>query len=720
METFSRFVLNEGTVDRLRTAEPRFDYGLFGEAVFYRTYSRIKEDNTNEDWADVIIRVTEGTMSIRKNWYIKNYIPWDEDFWQHFAHGFALSMFRMEWLPPGRGLWAMGTQFMWERGSMCLYNCAYTRITDELYDDYEWMMDSLMMGVGVGFNPIRDDGMEFHVPKGTYKWVIPDTREGWAHSVAKLIKAYAIKGNKLPVFDYSEIRPMGLPIKGFGGQSSGPAPLIRLHETIQESIDRYESHEWYDSVILKADIANAIGTCVVAGNVRRSAEIACGEISDPVFMDLKNYDKYPHRAGFGWMSNNSVILENEEDYSRLGEIANRVISNGEPGYLNRRNFKFGRIGDPNYVVDNAEGLNPCGEIPLEHREVCNISETFPTRCKDTQTWYAALKYATVYMSSVSLLPTHQPTTNRVVAKNRRIGASIADWVNWKADRGLHKVIKYMRTGYDIVRSTNNWTNDEAGIPRAIRVTTIKPGGTVPKLPGVVSGIGYPNFNYMLRRMRAGSNTPFAKLAVESGVPYVVDTESSDTLIFEFPIYMKGKPATSATLWEQAMNLVTVQREWADNAVSNTLNFIPKWECIYSDYQPSEYLKQLLISLGAGNEFDRIKNLFGSSYEYLVENKLKIILKGYDLKIFKYNPHHEEDDIESVLSAICPVTKSVSLLPQTTQGVYKNMPESGLTKEEYNERVSKLPHIVWGNMAASNPDAEKYCDGDKCERPISGG
>lgn len=118
-----RFKLNQKTVDLIQGSTPKFGYNGFGEIVFYRTYSRVKPDGRQESWNDVVIRVTEGIFSIRKDFYIKNYIPWNERYWQGFAHDFAKSMFAMKWLPPGRGLWAMGSEFVYERGAMALYNC---------------------------------------------------------------------------------------------------------------------------------------------------------------------------------------------------------------------------------------------------------------------------------------------------------------------------------------------------------------------------------------------------------------------------------------------------------------------------------------------------------------------------------------------------------------------------------------------------------------------
>jgi ribonucleoside-diphosphate reductase alpha chain len=669
--------------------QPNFGFNGFGEFVFYRTYSREKADGTQENWADVVIRVTEGVFSIREKHYNANGIDWDQGFWETYAHNFAISMFNMEWLPPGRGLWAMGTDFMWERGSMALQNCGYLDILD-LSKDAAWVMDALMCGVGVGFKPIRDDNLKAWIPSSTESYIfkITDDREGWTASVSALLDSYLYPESTTVEFDYSEIRPLGEPIKGFGGIASGPEPLKRLHDLIRGFMLSYINDNQYDSVRLKMDTINAIGACVVAGNVRRSAEIALMPISDKTFIDLKDYDKYPERAAFGWLSNNSVILEDPEDFQQLGMIAERVIKNGEPGYLNLNTLNEGRLGkDDDLRKDNATGLNPCGEQPLESGELCCLAETLPTRCKDAQTWYKACEYATMYASSVTLLPTHSSRTNAVIARNRRIGVSIVDVTGWLHNEGAHNITKYLRKGYEIVRGINKWVNSEAGIPESIRVTTIKPGGTIPKIAGKTGGVGFPTFHHTLMRVRVAANSKTAPILIEAGIPNEPDIHDPDTLVFEWPVLQgPAKPATEATLWEQAMNVIMIQREWSDNAVSNTLYFKPKWVLEQVDFEGEPILE---------------------SHKVEVDNWGR-------RNLYRLDPNHEENDIPILLGMIAPLTKSISLLPHAAVGVYPQSPQTGITEKEYNERLEAMTTIDWSKLTNHTPTPDMYCSGDKCE------
>lgn len=680
--------LNDEIVEIIRSMTPDFGYNGFGEFVFYRTYSRTKPDGKQEDWADVVIRVTEGIFSIREKHYHANGIPWDESHWQVYARNFAISMFKMEWLPPGRGLWVCGTDFMWERGSAALNNCAY-KVINRISRDAAWVMDMLMNGVGVGFEPVREDSLEMYVPGDTITHTISDDREGWVNSVEMLIESYMAPGENAVEFDYSLIRGPGLPIRGFGGVSSGPAPLQKLHKQLHGFMESYLLDADYDSVRLKMDIVNAIGACVVAGNVRRSAEIAIAPISDPTFMDMKDYDKYPERAAFGWLSNNSVILEEDSDFDKLGEIAQRVIKNGEPGFLNRRTLNKGRLGKSNQglKVDKARGLNPCGEQPLEDGELCCLAETLPTRCADAQAWYKACEYATMYASTVTLLPTHSELTNAVMLRNRRIGVSIVDVTGWLHRDGAHKVTQYLRKGYDIVRDINRWTNSEAGIPEAIRVTTIKPGGSVPKVAGRTGGIGYPTFHETLMRVRVAKNSNTVPLLIEAGIPYEDSvTDPEHTYVFEWPVQQgPAKPATKASIWEQAANIVLLQREWSDNAVSNTIYFRPKWRLVVPNYDGPEK----------------------------PEHKIEVDQWG-QRNLYRYDAEHEEGDIERMLSMHAPLTKSISMLPHAEAGVYPQSPQEGLTPEEYAERISQIRPVDWSKLRNADAIPELYCTGDKCE------
>ncbi len=631
-----RFTLQKDFCHALLAKKAKFGFGGFGEAVYYRTYSRIKSDGSQEHWADTVIRVINGVMSVRKHHYVLNALVWDEEKWQHYAQKLATSMFDMKWLPPGRGLWIMGTEYIYERGSAALNNCGAVDTTD-LSLAAEWTMDMLMCGVGVGFNTAWK-GENVSIPDKTepVAYLIPDSREGWAESVRVLIDSYTKKSPWFS-FDYSLIRPEGSPIHGFGGTASGPAPLKALHQRIEEYLDDYCQGK-IDKTRCVADVMNAIGVCVVAGNVRRSAEIALGSVDDKSFLELKDYGKNPERAEIGWVSNNTVVLTKTEDLERLPMIAEHIRENGEPGIMNLINVqKYARYGEVS--KEYASLTNPCSEIALESFELCNLSEVFPSRCLNEDNFYEALEYATFYASTVSLLPTHRPETNKIILRNRRIGVSISGIADMLDTYGKTELIRRLRKGYDLVRSVNQTLAIEAEIPASIRVTTVKPSGTISQLVGCSSGMHFPTFQYAIRRMRVGNTSNVCKILKAVGIPYQDDRYSANTTVFEFPVYYgKTRNATTVTAEEQFSLLALLQREWSDNMVSCTIYFDPKTE----------------------------------------------------------GPR-----IDDMLKEFVPLIKSVSMLPHSDTGSYKQMPYEGITKEQYQARLAEMPSIDWNTLTNRN-------------------
>jgi ribonucleoside-diphosphate reductase alpha chain len=647
-----RYHLPLDVVQELKSRPVPWGFGVLSEAVFYRTYSRLI-NGSQETWADTVIRVVEGVMSIRKDWY-RNVVGkrWDRRGADAMATRLAHAIFGMKLLPPGRGLWAMGTDYVYERGSHALNNCAAVDVRNSLASAARWLMDSLMCGVGVGFTT-NAASIRLRAPRGEPQcYVVPDTKEGWAESVKRLIQSYE-RGSRPVVFDYSQIRRAGEPIRGFGGMSSGYAPLEELHERIRTFLDAHLRGETSQTRLV-ADVMNAIGVCVVAGNVRRSAELAVGSPHDTEFMNLKNYSVYPERAEIGWMSNNSVALSHRDDFAALPALAERIADNGEPGVLNLLNVrKYGRIGER--MHDEAIAVNPCGEIPLESFELCNLVEVFPTRCSADE-FQDVLRLATFYASTVALLRSHLEETNEVVSRNRRIGVSVSGIADWLDATSVSHVFDTLNRGYDVVRAENARLARSAGVASSIRVTTVKPSGTVSLLAGVSSGVHFPVGGHVLRRVRVATQSSVAEMLRAARVPSEPDAVSSGTTVFEFPLrYGRGRTRSvkHVSVYEQAAIVAMLQRCWADNAVSNTLTV-----------QPNE--------LG---------------------------------------------QIERVLSLFAPQVKSMSMLPDRGD-VYEQMPVERITREEFETRSSRIQRIDWTGLAGSDGDAttEAYCVGDYCEVP----
>ena len=212
----------------------------------------------------------------------------------------------------------MGTKITEEKNLFAaLNNCAFVSTKqdtiDKFIDTFTFLMDSTMIGVGVGFDT-KGSSCHYKIyrpdKRNPKTFVVEDTREGWVDSLKYQLSSYLNPNQPYLKFDYSKIRPAGIPLKTFGGTSCGYGPLKAMHNLLEKELESRDQMGSREIV----DIMNIIGKCVVSGNIRRVAEIAFGESQDQEFIELKNYQKNPERLEYGWVSNNSIFAELGMDY----------------------------------------------------------------------------------------------------------------------------------------------------------------------------------------------------------------------------------------------------------------------------------------------------------------------------------------------------------------------------------------------------------------------
>ncbi len=641
------FKLDEDFLNNFKGKQP--DWGPLGYITYKRTYARIIEkENRKEEFWETIQRVVEGCYSVQKEHCIKLSLPWSDEKAQKSAQKMFEKIWNFKLIPPGRGLWMMGTEFIARHGSMSLNNCGFASTEDidlKYSKAFEFVMDALMLGVGVGFDTKGAEKITIKQPQeGQFEYQIPDSREGWVESLRLILEAYFL-GKQVPKYNFSQIRLSGEPIRGFGGIASGPKPLKQMLEDI-ENILKSRIGKKITSVDI-VDIMNYVGKCVVAGNVRRSAEIALGDPGDLDFVLCKQNEEalYSHR----WASNNSVFAVKGLDYSF---IANQIAINGEPGVFwleNARNF--GRMGDPPDFKDKkAAGVNPCGEQTLESFELCCLVETFPSRHDTYEEFQETLKYAYLYSKSVTLVNTHWQETNAVMLKNRRMGISQTGIIEAFIKHGRRKMLEWCSRAYNYLKELDEQYSGWLCIPRSIKITTIKPSGTVSLLPGVPPGIHYPHSEYYIRRIRLSKNSDLIEHVRNAGYKIEDDLYSPNTVVVEFPIHEKyfDRSKNEVSIWEQAENAAAYQKYWSDNQVSITITF--------KDEE---------------------------------ENQIKHVLECYEDKL-----------------------KSVSFLPIKEHG-YKQAPYEEITKEQFETIVKNLKPFNL-NETKDRAIGEKFCDSDRCE------
>jgi adenosylcobalamin-dependent ribonucleoside-triphosphate reductase len=666
------FRLLEEFVNKYKEIEPPFGFSdaggnSLGEITFIRTYSRVKEDGTKERWHEVCKRVIEGMYSVQKNHAKENRLPWNDNKAQKSAQEAFQRMFELKWTPPGRGMWTFGTAMTMEKkNSAALQNCAMVSTRDIDRNDpgalFAWVMDALMLGIGVGFDTVGAE-KEYPIyaptePSSIYE--IPDTREGWVESVRFLLNSFLRPNQHIQEFDYSLIRPLGAPIKGFGGVASGPQPLIDLHTRIRKVIGS-RAGEKLDARAI-TDIINLIGTCVVSGNVRRSATLALGAAGDQDFINLKNSEVFPERnsfdpenPGWAWMSNNSISATVGMDYAKYTDL---IVNNGEPGFVwldVARNY--GRLKDPADGKDyRVMGFNPCAEQPLESYELCTLVEVHLNRHETKEDFLKTLKFAYLYGKTVTLLPTHWQQTNGIMQRNRRIGTSLTGIASFADERGLPATREWMDEGYEKIRHYDHKYSEWLCVRESIRVTTVKPSGSVSILSGATPGVHWgPGGEFFLRAIRFGETDPMLHLFKAAGYKVEKDVVSANTQVVYFPVASgHARAEKDVTLFEKIALAATAQKYWSDNGVSVTLSF---------------------------------------------------------------DKETESKHVASALNMYEGQLKAVSFLPMGNT-VYPQQPYTEITRDEYNSYIGSIKKIDWSAIydGVDNLEAlgENYCSTDVCE------
>ena len=665
------FKLTEEFINQYKDREVPFGFrdaggNALGELVFIRTYSRKKDDGTKEKWFEVCERVINGMYSIQKDHCKENRLPWNDRKSHASAQEAFDRMFNLKWTPPGRGLWTMGSKMVMEgKNSAALQNCAFVSTRDlDKYDPgalFSWVMDALMLGVGVGFDVLgAEKDIEILKPKADeVTFIIPDTREGWVESTRVLINSFLTPNKSTQLFDYDLIRAYGEPIKGFGGTASGPKPLIEMHEKIRAVVGGRVGDKLDSRAIV--DIVNLIGTCVVAGNVRRSATLAMGSPEDEVFSNLKNPEVYPDRnsydpeaPGWAWMSNNSIAAKVGTPYENYVDL---IVDNGEPGFIwldTTRNY--GRTVDaPDGKDYRVMGFNPCAEQPLESYELCTLVEVHMNRHENKEDFLRTLKFAYLYGKTVTLLSTHWQQTNAIMQRNRRIGTSLTGIASFADTNGLPVLRQWQDEGYKKVREYDNQYSEWLCIRESIRATTVKPSGSVSILSGETPGVHWgPGGKYFLRAIRFSTSDPMMALFKAAGYKIEKDVVSANTKVVYFPVKSEhDRSEKDVSLFEKIGLAATTQKYWSDNGVSVTLSF---------------------------------------------------------------DAETEKQHVASALHMYEGQLKAVSFLPMSNS-TYPQQPYTQITQKEYESYIGKIKTIdfnaIYDGVEGLEAIGEQFCNNDTC-------
>ncbi|MCD6055902.1 MAG: oxygen-sensitive ribonucleoside-triphosphate reductase, ribonucleoside-diphosphate reductase alpha [Gammaproteobacteria bacterium] len=507
------------------------------EFVYLRTYARwIESENRRETWIETVDRYIEfmrdkvGTALSESEYSEVREAILKQDVMP--------SMRLLQFAGPAAG-----------KTNVCAYNCSY--IAPKKLKDFSEVMYVSMCGTGVGFS-VETQNIQT-LPIVAYQsgevlasHIVEDSKEGWCDALYLGLTTW-YEGKDIS-FDYSRLRPAGARLKTMGGKSSGPEPLRTLLQFARQKILSRQGRRL--SNIDAHDILCKIGEIVVAGGVRRSAMISLSDLDDDAMRDAKKgpfYYSDPQRS----LANNSAVYENKPTNKQFLEewIALMKSGSGERGIFNRYGLiktlpkrRISVLEKAGYVQNDrivgSIGTNPCGEIILQSKQFCNLSEVIARAEDDAASLKRKLKLATLLGTFQSTL-THFPYLSKKWKTNceneRLLGVSVTGQWDCEAVRD-EKTLAELR---ELAVLANQEYAKRFGINASTCITCVKPSGTVSQTVDCASGMHARHAPYYIRRIRIAATDALYKMLKDQGVPVQPEVgqtaAEATTFVLEFPV-----------------------------------------------------------------------------------------------------------------------------------------------------------------------------------------
>jgi ribonucleoside-diphosphate reductase alpha chain/ribonucleoside-triphosphate reductase len=438
----------------------------------------------------------------------------------------------------------------------------------------------------------REDntGVEFSL-NNSVKITVGDSKEGWVQSLDyffSFIYSSEYRNINTIIINYNNVRPKGEVLKTFGGTASGHSSMKNMFTKIDSVIKKRSAIEGKDRFNLKPidclDIANIIGENVVVGGVRRTAEIMLIDYDDKECIEAKSklykqidgqwiVDKdIIHRS----MSNNSIYYRKKPSREQLKWQIEQMRYSGEPGWVNE---EAGSKRRP-----NMNGVNPCGEVLLDNRGLCNLT-TINVHAfvdengnLDERGLIQAQRLSARAAYRMTCVELELAQWDRVQQRDKLTGCSLTGWQDMVNATGLDREQQaaLLRKLRDVARDEAERYAAEIGGKAPILVTTVKPEGTLSQLPGVSSGVHYSHAPYFLRRVRINSHDPLVKVCEELDYPIYPevgqDIKTCTTKVVEFPQKApKGKTKYDVTAIEQLENYKMFLENYVEHNCSVTIH-----------------------------------------------------------------------------------------------------------------------------------------------------
>jgi adenosylcobalamin-dependent ribonucleoside-triphosphate reductase len=591
--------LSDSFLNKYKKLTPPFTE--LGQFVYLRTYSRwLADKGRREYWWETVARAVSHNCSL---------LPTTVE----EAEKLYDNVFNLRQFLSGRSLWSGGSSAT-VASPMSNFNCA-TIVMNDL-DNFRDMLYALLVGTGVGFRVLKSDVIKMSKVRGDINVIhehyqpvekhkrfestclnfigdvaeikVGDSKAGWVQALDYLIKlhyAHEYKYIKNIIINYNSVRPAGERLKTFGGTASGALPLIEMFEKISKILKKDNNGFKKLKPIDVMDISNILASGVVVGGVRRSAQICLVDSEDSEIIQAKS-NLYTQDEQGNWsinkeishrqLSNNSIAYFSKPTREKLNWQMQQMRYNGEPAFYN---YEAGLKRRDDFV-----GTNPCGEILLQSKGMCNLTtvnlmafvdELGNLNVDELKLAFKLSARAGYRMANIEL---ELPQWNKVQEEDRLIGCSFTGWQDMVNATKISKTEEdtLFETLRNIVNNTANEYAKQVNKNEPKLATTIKPEGTLSLLPTVSSGIHYSHSPYYIRRIRINAHDPLVKVCEELNYPIFPevgqDMETCTTKVIEFPVKSpEGKTKYDVSAIEQLENYRRTMNYYTDHNTSITVS-----------------------------------------------------------------------------------------------------------------------------------------------------
>lgn len=652
-----------------------------GEVVYRRTYSRPKEDGGFETWPETVERVVSHQVWLWERAAGRPLKPHE----LKELDELRTLMLDKKVLTSGRTLWLGGTDTAKDRESS-MFNCSFTNV-ETVYDvvDVQWL---LLQGCGVGFRPITgtlngffrpiesievirsektlgvdgsfERGREGNVETfadGVWTISVGDSAEAWAKAIGKLI-AGKYDASKL-VFDFSEIRPAGVRLKGYGWISSGDEAISRAYVDIAHIMNRKAGQLLSRIDIL--DIINHMGTILSS---RRSAEIALFEYGEPEWEEfaVAKKDYWLHNPQRG-QSNNSLVFRAKPARAELVKLFDTMADAGgsEPGFINAET-----------ALKRApwfQGVNPCAEILLGNKSFCNLTEVDLGKFKgDTAGLNRAMEVAARANYRQTLVNLKDGVLQEAWHLNNEFLRLCGVGLTGIARRDDlteydYKALQRMTTSAAFSMA------DELRLQRPKNITTVKPSGTLSKLMGTTEGVHKPLGKYIFNNINFGNHDPLLGKLRAAGYNVFSNPNDPTGTLVTFPVAWEDVQFTKVetphgivevnteSAVQQLERYKKIQTSYAQQNVSITISYAPEEVPEIIDWLLSNW--DIYVGVSFLYRADPSKTAEDLGYKYLpqeVVTKEKFEAYVATLKPVDFTDTDSYEELEDAecASGACPV------------------------------------------------------------------